>query len=64
MEGCMTKKFHQNSVLGYQGYMKKYYAVLNMHKDYQMHFQSNMGVKQECPLSPTLFGICIDKLRR
>ena len=23
---------------------------------------SNMGVKQDCPLSPTLFGLCIDQL--
>ena len=22
----------------------------------------NIGVKQGCPLSPTIFGICIDKL--
>ena len=25
-------------------------------------FNSTIGVKKECPLSPTLFGLCIDEL--
>ena len=25
-------------------------------------FNSTIGFKQECPLSPTLFGLCIDEL--
>ena len=25
-------------------------------------FENNMGVKRGCPMSPTLFGLCIDKL--
>ena len=33
-----------------------------MDSGFSRQFLSNMGVKQRCPLSPTLFGLCIDKL--
>ena len=33
-----------------------------MDSGFSKYFLSNMGVKQGCSLSPTLFGICIDKL--
>ena len=29
---------------------------------FSREFSSNMGVKQGCPLSPTLFGLCIDQI--
>ena len=35
---------------------------LKMDSGFSKNFLSNMGVKQGCPLSPTLFGLCIDKL--
>ena len=35
---------------------------LKMDSGFSKYFLSNMGVKQGCPLSPTLFGLCIDKL--
>ena len=33
-----------------------------MDSGFSKHFLSNMRVKQGCPLSPTHFGLCIDKL--
>ena len=35
---------------------------LKMDSGFSKYFLSNMGVKQGCSLSPTLFGLCIDKL--
>ena len=33
-----------------------------MGKEISEMFASSIGVKQGCPLSPTLFGLCIDEL--
>ena len=33
-----------------------------MDSGFSKQFLSNIGVKQRCPLLPTLFGLCIDKL--
>ena len=33
-----------------------------MNSGFSKHFLSNIEVKQGCQLSPTLFGLCIDKL--
>ena len=35
---------------------------LKGHNGLSQTFESNMGVKQGCTLSPMLFGLCIDKL--
>ena len=35
---------------------------VRMGKGISKIFSSNIGVKQGCPLSPTLFGLCIDQL--
>ncbi|MCO5612798.1 hypothetical protein L7F22_067069 [Adiantum nelumboides] len=42
-----------------------YHAVrckLKMQTGFSKEFFSTIGVKQGCPLSPTLFGLCIDEL--
>ena len=41
---------------------KKVKCQLKCKDGMSQEFYSNMGVKQGCPLSPTLFGICIDRL--
>ncbi|MCO5574127.1 hypothetical protein L7F22_027906 [Adiantum nelumboides] len=56
--------------LGVPTYLRR--AVAHMYREvrckiktqegYSREFMSNMGVKQGCPLSPTLFGLCIDQL--
>ena len=33
---------------------------LKTQTSFSKEFMSTMGVKQGCPLSPTLFGLCID----
>ncbi|MCO5551454.1 hypothetical protein L7F22_004957 [Adiantum nelumboides] len=35
---------------------------LKMQTGFSQEFMSTMGVKQGCPLSPTLFGLCINQL--
>lgn len=37
---------------------------LKTHEGLSQAFSSNMGVKQGCPLSPTLFGLCIDQIEQ
>ena len=37
---------------------------LKMDIGFSKYFLSNMGTKKWCPLPPTLFGLCIDKLNK
>ncbi|MCO5600466.1 hypothetical protein L7F22_054579 [Adiantum nelumboides] len=44
--------------LGVPAHLRK--AIAQIY--YEVRFMSTMGVKQGCPLSPILFGLCIDQL--
>ena len=37
---------------------------MNMDEGLSYSFTSTIGVKPGCPLSPTLFGLCIDELEQ
>ena len=41
---------------------EKFRAKIRSKEDFSECFASDIGVKQGCPLSPTLFGLYIDKL--
>ena len=66
-----NKLWEHLSSIGVQGKMldalKSYYANVRVCVDIpgvgsSAHFDSTMGVKQGCPMSPTLFGLYIDQL--
>ena len=43
---------------------EKVICQLRMGRGISEFFASNIGVKQGCSLSPTLFGLCIDELEQ
>ena len=47
---------------GVQKLYEQVLCKLRMKDGFSESFVSNMGVKQGCPLSPTLFGLYIDEL--
>ena len=63
----LMDRMHQIGVpLSIQHGVQKLYeqvlCKLRMKDGFSESFVSNMGVKQGCPLSPTLFGLYIDEL--
>ena len=61
-KGSIFWEYHQSSVLVLYRIYERVLCHLKGRDGMSQVFDSNMGVKQECPLSPTLFGLCIDKL--
>jgi hypothetical protein len=59
MEKLSIPTEHKEAVAGIY---EKVRCTVHMNKQHSRFFSNDIGVKQGCPLSPTLFGLCIDEL--